>query len=200
MKLLAIDLGQRTLITATDDKMTFVSKGHHLKYLNECRAELEEINTRIAIRQIQKRQTDILEHDRDVLVNRTNKFFVDELNFILDDLDIPSYDYIVIEDIGQLENLYKDLNNVLRNVLWCAPLLAYTIVERCKLNNVEVIMVHPSGTSSTCPKCNNHNYTNRNKKTNTFKCVSCNHESLPDFVATINIYKKGEEYVKNSKR
>ncbi|HFK1812093.1 TPA: zinc ribbon domain-containing protein [Bacillus cereus] len=62
------------------------------------------------------------------------------------------------------------------------------------MNNIKVIAFNPAYTSQKCPKCENINKHNRNKKTHIFCCTICQYQSNDDRIGAINLRQMGIEY------
>ncbi|GEM_PF-5628079 len=63
------------------------------------------------------------------------------------------------------------------------------LINEAWWNDVKVLMVSPTKTSITCPRCGYVNKANRPTR-NLFKCVKCKYTDSPDRVACINMAKK----------
>ena len=66
---------------------------------------------------------------------------------------------------------------------------------KAKMNGSMVITVNPRYTSQQCPKCGHIEKSNRDKKNHIFCCKNCTYQSNDDRVASMNLYRKGIEYI-----
>ncbi len=94
---------------------------------------------------------------------------------------------IVIEDLENLWNNISHRNN--STIVWKLSRFAYrkllcAIITKCIEYNVPVIMVHPKGTSSKCPRCGTKlTYNHR-----LALCLKCRFMADRDKIGVLNIY------------
>ena len=188
--IVGVDLGMRFLATAID------SKNNHLfasgKKINHKRAQflkqrkvLQEVGTKSAKRKLKK------------LSGRENRFMRD-VNHCLSKalVQFAGKDaLIVLEDLTNI-NIYTKVPHNFRyyRMSWAFAQLRFFIGYKAILNDSQVIDVDPAYTSQKCPKCGCVHKANRNKKSHTFKCVSCGYTSNDDRIGSMNLRQMGIEY------
>ncbi len=97
-------------------------------------------------------------------------------------------DTIVIENLTRLKfgkkiNRSKNFRRKLN--AWTYPLVKQRLMEKAAMNRVQVAIVNPAFTSTTCPKCNKALRSNRSNEL--FNCRSCGYSGDSDLVASVNI-------------
>jgi putative transposase len=80
-------------------------------------------------------------------------------------------------------------------VSWAFYQLRQMIEYKAKMNHCVVLFVQPHYTSQTCPKCGHVEKANRDKKRHIFSCKTCGYTSNDDRVASMNLHRKGIEYL-----
>ena len=105
---------------------------------------------------------------------------------------------IVLENLQGVRNATEKVRKRDRwyTVSWAFYQLRQMIEYKGKMNQSTVIVVDPSYTSQTCPKCNHRKKANRNKKTHSFQCKRCSYRSNDDRIGAMNLHHRGIEYLR----
>lgn len=104
----------------------------------------------------------------------------------------------VLEDLKGIRYVTEKVKRKDRytQVSWAFFDLKEKLVYKAHMSGCEVIFVNPEYTSQRCPKCGHIEASNRNKKKHTFKCKECGYTSNDDRIGAMNLFWKGNEYLK----
>ncbi|EPZ37936.1 transposase, IS605 OrfB family [Anoxybacillus ayderensis] len=103
----------------------------------------------------------------------------------------------VLEDLTGVRQATEkvSVNHRYEMVSWAFYDLRQKIEYKARKHQAKVIAVDPTYTSQTCPKCGHTEKANRNKKTHTFCCKTCQYTTNDDRVGAMNLQQKGIEYI-----
>ena len=112
----------------------------------------------------------------------------------------PKGTLFVLEDLSNVRQSTEKVHIRHRyvSVSWSYYQFRQMLEYKAELYGHKVITVPPHYTSQTCLKCGNVEKENRNKRTHTFTCCNCSYQSNDDRVASMNLYRKGVEYVSST--
>ncbi|MGL4847542.1 MAG: RNA-guided endonuclease InsQ/TnpB family protein [Clostridium sp.] len=192
--IVGVDLGMRFLLTATD------SNNNHLfingkqiiskkaKFLKQ-RKDLQSLETKSAKRKLKK------------LSGKENRYQTNVNHCVSKALIgfAKKDSLIVLEDLTNI-NINTKIHHNYRyyRMSWAFAQLRQMIEYKGLMNGIKVIDVDPKFTSQKCPKCGYTHKDNRDKKTHTFICNSCNYKSNDDRVGALNLRQMGIEYHHNN--
>lgn len=189
---MGIDLGVNFLATTYDSNgETNFYSGKQIKHkrgqYKANRKALQQIQTASSRRKLKK------------IGNRENRWMQDVNHCITKALvtNSPKNTLFVLEDLTGIRNVTEKVNlkNRYEIVSWSFFDFRTKLEYKAKLNNHLVKLVDPAYTSQICPKCGHTEKGNRNKQRHEFKCKNCGYSSNDDRVASMNLYRKGIEYL-----
>ncbi|MED0677679.1 transposase [Aneurinibacillus thermoaerophilus] len=189
-----VDMGMNFLVTAIDskDRMLFVGSRH----IKNKKAQYKRIR-----KQLQQRQTPSARRRLKKIGNRENRFQTD-LNHKVSKALIRfagKNSLIALEDLTGIRSATTRVKRKNRyySVSWAFHQLRFFIEYKAKRAGIKVIAFDPKYTSQKCPKCGHTEKVNRNKKTHTFSCKTCQYTSNDDRIGAMNLRTKGIEYLHN---
>lgn len=150
-------------------------------------------------KQLQMKQTPSARRRLKVIGNRENRWVTD-INHSVSKALISKYGantLFVIEDLTGVRHATEKVRVKDRyvSVSWAFYQLRQMLEYKALLHQAKVIAVDPAYTSQICPKCGHTEKANRNKKTHTFCCKTCNYTSNDDRIGAMNLHRKGIEYI-----
>jgi len=103
----------------------------------------------------------------------------------------------VLEDLTGIRNATERVRKEDRYVMvsWAFYDLGKKLEYKAKLHGDTVIYVDPRSTSQTCPQCGFVAKNNRDKQNHVFECQCCHYKSNDDRVGSMNLHRKGIEYL-----
>ena len=112
----------------------------------------------------------------------------------------PKHTLFVLEDLSGIRNATERVKTKDRyvSVSWSFYDLEQKLMYKAKQNQSTVIKVDPRYTSQSCPVCGHVEKANRNKKIHLFDCKNCGYKSNDDRIGSMNLYRMGINYLKNS--
>ena len=185
-----VDLGMRFLISAIDskDKHLFINGSDIIrrkaKFLKQ-RKDLQSLGTKSAKRKLK------------VISGKENRYQTNVNHCVSKALIDFAKDnsLIVLEDLTGI-NINTKIHHNYRyyRMSWAFYQLRQFIEYKGLTKGIQVIDVDPAFTSQKCPKCGFTHKANRDKKTHTFACLSCNYKSNDDRIGSMNLRQMGIEY------
>lgn len=191
-QVVGVDMGVNFLATVYDSNgQTLFFKGRHIKHK---RAKYKQLR-----RQLQKKQTPSARRRLKKIGQRENRWMQD-VNHCISKALVERYGkntLFVLEDLtGVRQRTEKvSVNHRYEMVSWAFYDLRQKIEYKAHKHRAKVIVVDPTYTSQTCPKCGHTEKANRNKKTHTFCCRTCGYTSNDDRIGAMNLQRKGIEYI-----
>ncbi|WP_330665027.1 RNA-guided endonuclease InsQ/TnpB family protein [Tepidibacter sp.] len=196
-KIVGIDLGINFIATTYDSlgKTTFYNgktikaKRGHYKLL---RKQLQELGTKSAKRKIKS------------IGSRENRW-MNDINHCITKALVDKYGentLFVLEDLTNIRNATEKvhINNRYTFVSWSFYQFRQLLEYKANINKSIVIVVDPKYTSQMCPKCGHIGKSNRDKKKHIFKCKNCSYTSNDDRIASMNLWRKGIEYIEHNSK
>jgi len=191
-KVVGVDLGINFLATAYDsnDQTTFF-KGRQIKHkrgkYKRLRKELQQKQTASARRRLKE-------------VGQRENRWMQDVNHCISKALVEKYKAKTLFVLEDLTGIRKATENVrlydrYQMVSWAFYDLRKKMEYKALKQQSKVIAVDPKYTSQTCPKCSHIEKANRNKKTHTFCCITCQYTSNDDRVGAMNLQRKGIEYI-----
>ena len=191
-QVVGVDLGINFLATVYDSNgHTTFFNGKHIKnkraQFSKTRKELQQVKTSSSRRRLKS------------IGSRENRWVTD-INHQVTKALIDKYGsntLFVLEDLSGIRKTTEKVrkNNRYISVSWAFYQFREMLEYKANLAGSTVIFVDPKYTSQTCPKCGHMEKSNRNKKTHNFKCKTCGYASNDDRIGSINLQRKGVEYI-----
>lgn len=191
-EVVGVDLGINFIATAYD------SKGHTTffngRQIKDKRAKYKRLR-----RDLQRKQTPSARRRLKCIGQRENRWMAD-VNHQVSKALVDKYGkntLFVIEDLTGVRNATEKVFKKGRyeSVSWSFFQLRQKLEYKSKLCGSKTIAVDPRFTSQTCPKCGHTEKANRNKKKHSFGCKACRYKSNDDRIASMNLQRKGIEYI-----
>ncbi|MGO0062834.1 RNA-guided endonuclease InsQ/TnpB family protein [Brevibacillus fluminis] len=103
----------------------------------------------------------------------------------------------VVEDLTGVRQATErvKIKDRYETVSWAFYQLRKMMEYKTLRSGSKVIVVDPSYTSQTCPKCGHTEKDNRDKKKHAFCCKTCGYRSNDDRIGAMNLQRKGIEYI-----
>lgn len=193
--IVGVDLGINFIATTYDSKgKTTFFKGRTVKHkrghFKAIRKECQQRQTASSRKRIRK------------IGHRENRYVTDINHQVTKALvtKYPKGTLFVLEDLSNVRQATEKVHIRHRyvSVSWAYYQFRQMLEYKAELYGHKVITVPPHYTSQTCSKCGHVAKENRNKRTHTFTCRNCSYQSNDDRVASMNVYRKGVEYVSST--
>ncbi|MBF8376380.1 transposase [Alicyclobacillus mali] len=193
---IGVDQGMRFLVTAScGDHVMFIRGGKvkqtRLHYVR-LRASLQRKGTRSAKRRLKA-------------IGRRESRFMTDVNHQIAKAVIRfaqaqgQRPLIVLEDlIGSNLSLRFRMQNQYWRMSWAFRQLSDFIRYKAEEAGIAVMLIDPTGTSETCPKCGHCEAANRSRKRHEFRCKKCGYRCNDDLAASRVIAQKGLECLRQS--
>lgn len=189
---IGVDLGLNFLAVSYNSKdITTFFKGHYIK---DKRGQYKRVR-----KSLQQKQTPSARRRLKAIGSRENRWMT-HINHALSKALVEqagTNSLFVLEDLEGVRSATEKVRKRDRwyTVGWAFYQLRQMIEYKAKRNESTVIVVDPSYTSQTCPKCGHTEKANRDKKKHIFQCKTCGYTSNDDRIGAMNLHRKGMEYL-----
>lgn len=123
-------------------------------------------------------------------------------NYVNQTVNLLDWENIKLLCYENLKNLVKGRKNRrsrkcfrVRQQHWTYSNILSRLRMKGQENRVRLVYVNPKNTSRTCPLCNNVDKANRNWEK--FDCIACGYKQDADIVGSINILRKGCDWLRS---
>ncbi|ADH99045.1 RNA-guided endonuclease InsQ/TnpB family protein [Salisediminibacterium selenitireducens] len=191
-QVVGIDMGVNFTATTYDSNgQTRFFNGKQIKHkrakYKQMRKELQQKQTPSARRKLKK------------IGQRENRW-MQNINYCISKALVEQYGkdtLFVMEDLTGVRNATEKVRvkDRYQTVSWSFNDLRQKIAYKAQKTGALGIAVDPGYTSQTCPKCGHTEKANRNKKTHTFCCQTCQYTSNDDRIGAMNLQRKGIAYI-----
>ena len=191
-QVVGIDLGINFIAATYDSKgKSLFFNGKHIKdkraQFSKTRKELQQVKTPSSRKRLK------------AIGSRENRFVTD-VNHQVTKALIEKYGsntLFILEDLTGIRNSTEKVrkNNRYISVSWAFYQFRQMLEYKASLVGSKVIFVDPRYTSQACPKCGHVEKDNRDKKNHIFKCKACGYTSNDDRIGSMNLQRKGIEYI-----
>ncbi|WP_304459471.1 RNA-guided endonuclease InsQ/TnpB family protein [Alicyclobacillus sendaiensis] len=193
---IGVDQGMRFLVTASCGNQAMFIRGGRVKQTRlhyvRLRASLQRKGTRSAKRRLKA-------------IGRRESRFMADVNHQIAKAVVRfaqaqgQRPLIVLEDLtGSNLSVRFRMKDQYWRMSWAFRQLAEFIRYKAEEAGIAVVMVDPTNTSETCPKCGHCEPANRNRKRHLFRCMKCGFQCNDDLAASRVIAQKGLECLRQS--
>lgn len=187
--IVGVDLGINFLSTTYDSRgKTSFYNGNTVKH--------KRSKFKATRKQLQMRQTPSARKKLKQIGSRENRYVTDINHQVTKALvdKYPRGTMFVLEDLTGIRSATEKVRvkNRYVSVSWAFYQFRQMLEYKAEINGQKVIIVDPTYTSQTCPKCGHVEKANRNKKLHT---KNCQYQSNDDRIGAMNLHRKGIEYI-----